>query len=367
MISQIEIYKCPIKLKEPFIISLGPVDYADNIIVVVLTDSGITGFGECSPFMTINGESIDTCFIVGQYLAKALLGNDPLEIEHCSRIMDKVIWGNTCIKSAFDIALYDIASRNACLPLYKYLGGKKNKELLTDYTVSLGEPEKMARDAILIKESGFRVIKVKVGDSGKKDIERIKLIRDAVGPEIPLRIDANQGWEKEEAIETLNALASHNIQFCEEPIARWNYTELPDIRKKSPVSIMADESCGDHHDAKRLTDMSACDSFNIKLAKSSGIFNALKIIKIAEGSGLKIQIGGFLESRLGFTASAHLALTSDNILYCDFDTPLMHVEDMISGGIAYDFSGVVTVPDEPGLGAYVDKSCLKKLKSVIIR
>jgi L-alanine-DL-glutamate epimerase-like enolase superfamily enzyme len=366
-ISQVEIYKSPIKLKEPFVISLGPVEYAENVIVIIHTDSGITGFGECSPFLTILGETIDTCFIVGQHLARGLIGKNPLKIGDCSLIMDKIIYANSCIKSAFDIAIYDIASQHAGLPLYAFLGGKKNKELITDYTVSIGEPDKMAKDALKIKMDGFQVIKVKVGHSGKKDVERIRLIRQSIGHDIPLRIDANQGWETDEAIETLNTMAPFNIQFCEEPIARWNFMGLPEIRKQSPIPIMADESCCDHNDAKRLTDISACDCFNIKLAKSSGVFSALKILRIAEQKGIKIQIGGFLESRLGFTASAHLALTSENIAWCDFDTPLMFTEDPVEGGITYNSGGVVTVPDKPGLGATVSSKYLRSLTNIIIK
>jgi L-Ala-D/L-Glu epimerase len=367
IIKQIEIYKSPIQLTEPFTISLGRVDYAENVIVVIRTNNGITGFGECSPFKTINGESIDTCFIVGQYLAKALIRKNPLNIEECSLNMDKIIFGNSSIKSAFNIALYDIASQNASLPLYSFLGGKNNKQIITDYTVSIGDPRKMAIDAGKIKTAGFQFIKVKLGASGIKDIERIKSIREAIGLEIPLRIDANQGWDTQEAIETLTALAPYNIQFCEEPVPRWNYTVLPLIRKISPLPLMADESCCDHHDAKRLIDLSACDFFNIKLGKSSGIFNALKIIKLAEESHTKIQVGGFLESRLGFTASAHLALTSDNITYCDFDTPLMLAADHVSGGITYDRNGFVTIPDTPGLGAVIDEKYLRTLQKSVVR
>jgi L-alanine-DL-glutamate epimerase-like enolase superfamily enzyme len=367
LIRQIEIYKSPIKLKEPFVISLGLVDFAENVIVVIRTDNGITGFGECSPFKTINGESIDTCFIVGQYLAKALLGKNPLKIEECSLLMDKTIYGNSSIKSAFDIALYDIASQEAGLPLYLFLGGKNNKQLITDYTVSIGDPHKMADDARKIKENGFQIIKVKLGYSGISDIERIRLIREAVGPEMLLRIDANQGWNTEEAIDTLSALYPFNIQFCEEPVPRWNFMDLPKIKKQSPIPVMADESCCDHHDAKRLTDIGACNYFNVKLGKSSGILNALKIVRLAEKAGIKIQIGGFLESRLGFTASAHLALSSESILYCDFDTPLMFVEDPVSGGISYGAKGELTVPDNPGLGAIFNENYLKKLTCTVIK
>ncbi|MEI7829668.1 MAG: dipeptide epimerase [Prolixibacteraceae bacterium] len=365
-ILKIELYQLPVKLKEPFVISLGSFDYASNVVVVIRTDTGLAGFGECSPFMSINGESMETCIVVGQYLAQVLIGEDPENLERCIYKMDRVIYGNASIKSALDMALYDLASQQAKLPLYAFLGGKNDKMLVTDYTVSLGDTQKMVKDALLIKENGFPAIKVKLGESCEKDVERIRLIREAVGMEIPMRIDANQGWDTATAIATLKALGPFNIQHCEEPIPRWNFMELPLVRKESPIEIMADESCSDHHDAQRLIDLQACDQLNIKLGKSSGIFNALKIIKLAEKAGMHLQVGGFLESRLAFTAAAHLALSSDSIVYCDFDTPLMFTEDPVSGGITYDNHGVITVPEGNGLGAWVDETYLKKLKKVEI-
>ncbi len=366
-ISQIEVYQFPVKLKKPFVISLGAFEYAKNVVVVVRTDEELTGFGECSPFMPINGESMETCYVVASYLAKSLIGKDPLNIESCSELMDRTIFGNSSIKSAFDIALYDIAAQQAGLPLYAFLGGKNNKILKTDYTVSLNEPEQMVTDAQEIKDRGFEVIKVKLGDDPEMDIFRIKAIRKQIGDEIPLRLDANQGWDAASAIRVLNELAPYNIQFCEEPIPRWNYMELPRIRKESPIMIMADESCCDHHDAQRLIELQAAPSFNIKLGKSSGIFKAQKIIKLAEKANLQLQIGGFLESRIGFTASAHLALTSDTVKFCDFDTPMMFSDDPVSDGIKYGPNGLVTVPEVPGLGAGLDTDYLKKLTSFTVQ
>jgi L-Ala-D/L-Glu epimerase len=365
-ITKIELYQMPVRLKEPFVISLGSHEFAENVVVVIHTDTGLTGFGECSPFRSINGESMDTCMVVGQYLANGLLGSDPENIAACVVRMDRVIYGNSSIKSAFDIALYDIASQNAGLPLYAFLGGKKDKLLVTDYTVSLGGQHKMAADALKIKENGFQVIKVKLGDAVDKDVERIRLIREAVGYDIPVRIDANQGWNPETAVIALKAMEKYNIQHCEEPIPRWNFMELATVRKHSPIPIMADESCCDHHDAERLIGLGACDLLNVKLGKSAGIFNAIKIVQLAEKAGMQIQTGGFLESRLGFTAAAHLALAGDNIIHCDFDTPLMFTEDPVSGGITYDNKGVVTVPDVPGLGASIDEKLLHMLSKSVV-
>lgn len=365
-IRQVELYKLSVPLIEPFTTSLGTEYTADNVLVRIITEEGIVGFGECSPYMPINGESQDTCFTVGQYFAKAFIGRNPLDIAGNIELMDKIIYGNTSIKSAFDIALYDIASQHAGLPLYRFLGGEKNKTIITDYTVSIDEPEKMAADALKIKEQGYPAIKVKLGRNGNKDVERIAAIRVAVGNDIPLRIDANQGWRVNEAIETLNALAVYNIQHCEEPIARWKFMRLRKVKKNSPIPIMADECCGDEHDAERLIELKACDYFNIKLGKSGGIFKALKMVRMAEKAGIHLQVGAMLESRIAMTAFAHFALCSEAIVHYDFDTALMFKEDPVSGGIQYLPGGVVEVPDVAGLGATINAEKLAGLEKVMV-
>lgn len=385
-IDRIDLYKLLIPLKEPFIISLGAEYNAESVIVVIKTREGITGFGECSPYAAINGEVVDTCMVTGQMLGKILKPENPLDIKKCLQLMDSVIYGNTSIKSAFDMALLDIGSQHAGLPLYKYLrrlrramlkkeDAKKwgvpddhatNKELYTDYTISLGETDKMADDAKRFAAMGFPVIKIKVGGEPQKDIERVKAVRKAVGSNIALRIDANQGWKVKGAVEVLNGVKDCDIQFCEEPIARWNFMKLRKVRKNSPIPIMADETCGDVHDAERLIALGACDMFNIKLGKCGGLYNALKIINAAAANAMPLQIGGFTESRLGITAEVHLAHTGDNILYYDFDTPLMFTEDPVRGGAEYGQNGLVTVTETPGLSASIDAARLEKMESVSV-
>lgn len=366
-IQTISIYKLFVPLKEPFIISLGPIHHVQNVVVVIKTKQGITGFGECSPYMTINGESVDTCFIVGQYFAKVLKGMDAVDIATCCDTMNKTIYANYSIKSAFDMALHDIAAQHAGVPLYRFLGGKKDKILVTDMTVSIGTPEKMQQDAIQFKAAGFPAIKVKLGEDLDKDVARIKAIRAGIGDAIPLRIDANQGWQTaDNAIAVLNALAPYNIEHCEEPIARWRFMELNRVSAASPIPIMADESCGDHHDAERLKALNACPMFNIKLGKTGGLSDAMKIVKLAAAANMHLQIGGFMESRLGMTAGAHWALSDAHIVHCDFDTPLMFTEDPVSGGIEYKQNGVIEVPEVPGLGAAIKEEYLSNAEQVTI-
>ena len=186
LVKKVTIYKLLVPLKEPFVISLGPINSVQNIVVTIETTDGYTGWGECSPFLTINGESLDTAFIVGQYIAKALKGKSALNVAGCLDIMNSVIYGNSSIKSAFDIALHDIAAQHSGLPLYRFLGGETNKILHTDMTVSIGPPQKMKKDAVQFKEDGFTKIKVKLGGTLEEDVERIKAIREGIGMEVPL-------------------------------------------------------------------------------------------------------------------------------------------------------------------------------------
>lgn len=357
-ITHIDLFPLRIPLKAPFVTSLGALDAVESVFVRITTQDGLAGWGECNPFWIINGETQETCMAVGAHLAKALLGRSATDLEAVHACMDRVIFGNNSIKSAFDIACHDIAAQAAGLPLYRLLGGTSNRALVTDYTVSLGPKEKMAADAATIVGNGFPVIKVKLGGAPKEDVERILAIRGAIGSEVPLRIDANQGWTPEQAILVLNALADTNIQHCEEPIPRWQYMELRRVKEASPIPIMADESCCDHHDAERLIALGACQRFNIKLGKSGGLFKARKIIELAETAGMEVQVGGFLESRLAWTAAAHLALTSDAVRFCDMDTPLMFTSDPVHGGISYGAGGRITVPDAVGLGAWMTEVAL---------
>lgn len=366
IIHRIKIYRIPVQLKVPFIISLGKLEFADNVIVVIETAGEIKGFGECSPFQTIHGENSGTCICVGKVIGEKLIGEDALNISGCIAKMDATIFGNSSIKSAFDMALFDIAAQHARLPLYRFLGGNNDKEIFTDYTVSIDTATKMADDAEWILKAGFPVIKVKLGGTEEEDVFRIQQIRERVGSNIPLRIDANQGWDVETAIRILNKLYPYNIQHCEEPVSRKKFMSLTEIRLKTLIPIMADESCFDEFDAERLIALNACDLINVKLGKSSGIFKARKIAALAEQAGIKLQAGGFLESRLGFTAIAHLALSNAQFIHFDFDTPLMFKEDLVTGGITYLEKGRIKIPDGYGLGATISDDVLKAKEATTI-
>jgi L-alanine-DL-glutamate epimerase-like enolase superfamily enzyme len=207
---------------------------------------------------------------------------------------------------------------------------------------------------------------VKLGKNAKEDVERIRMIRKAVGPSIGLRIDANQGWSYEDALYALTELGQYDIQFCEQPMRAWNDPLLPALRKASPVKIMADESVFNHYDAIRLIKAGACDYVNIKFAKSGGILEALKINRVCEEAGIPCMMGGMLESRVALTAFAHFAQSQANVVFYDMDTCLLgHQADPVNGGVQYN-GYLVETPTGTGIGADVDDEFLKTLTSVIV-
>jgi len=365
-ITKVEIIKLNIPYKEPFVISLGVIPEATNVVVRIHSSDGLIGTGECAPFVFIVGETQETVFELSRQLGKILLGKDPYALEERLYEIDRAIKGNPTMKSAFDMALYDLLSLSAGIPLYRLLGGSNTKEIHTDMTISIGDPEKVAADALTFQKEGFPAIKVKLGTSTGEDVERIRAIRQAVGPDYPIRIDANQGWDTMTAIETLKALEPFGIEHCEEPIAHWNNRELVKVREASPIPIMADESLFDHHDAFRLANMGACDYFNIKFSKSGGINKALKIVAVAESAGIKCQVGCMSESRFALTALMHVVLARDNIVHYDMDSSLMLNADPVTGGIEYKGRGLWTLEDQPGIGAAFDEAYLEGMEKISI-
>ncbi len=366
-ITGIEIFKLNVPLKEPFVIALGPITDANNIVVRIHTDSGLTGDGEGSPFTTIVGETQGSDFEIARHIAALLTGKDPLAIEDRIAEMDGALPGNPTIKSAFDMALYDLLGKRAGLPLYQLLGGGNSRTIHTDMTVGIGTPREMAAKAREFMDAGFPAIKVKLGTSVREDVQRIKAIRAAVGDEIPLRIDANQGWDTVTAIKALKALEPFDIDHCEEPVPHWDNQGLARVRANSPIPVMADESAFDHRDAFRLAGMGACDYFNIKLSKSGGIHKALKMIAVAEAAGITSQIGCMAETRYGLTALTHLAAARRNVVHFDIDSSFMHVSDPVTGGIEYRGRGEWVLPDAPGIGAGFDGAVLDRMEKTTVQ
>lgn len=363
-IRQTEIYKLSIPM-HPFTIATGTMHFAQNIFIRVHTDAGLTGHGECSAFPMIAGETQNTCFEMAKDFATLWKGKDAADIEARMNELHAFTAFNSTIKSAFDMALFDLAAKKAGQPLYQFLGGQR-KTLETDLTIGIGTPEEMAAQASDFIGRGVRIIKIKLGKDAEEDVERVKSIREAVGPQILLRIDANQGWDYEDALYALQSMYNYDIQFCEQPMRYWNDDKLPMLKQLSSIPIMADESVFDHHDAERLITADACTYVNIKFSKSGGILEAKKINEVCEARGIPCMMGGMLESRMALTAFAHFATAHDNIQFYDMDTCMLgHKADPVTGGVRYN-GFFLELSDTPGIGADIDEEFLKNCESVVI-
>lgn len=358
IITHTEIYRFSIPM-EPFTIATGTMDFAQNIFIKIYTDEGIYGVGEGSAFPMIVGETQETMLKIAQDFAKIWKGKNPLEIDE--RMTEFTAFTgsfNATCKSAFDMALYDIASKKANLPLYKFLGGNTRK-VITDMTLGIDTPEAMAAKALEHVKNGCTIIKIKLGKKVATDIERVKEIRKAIGNDITIRLDANQGWTFEDAVLALNELKKYDIEFCEQPMRTWFDDDLPELMKLSPIKITADESCFNHHDARKLIKSNSCDYINIKFAKSGGINEGLKIYQEAVMHNIPCMIGSMLESKIALTANLHFALACEKIKFFDLDTCLLgHLVDPVIGGLTYQ-GFELFVNDEIGIGADADPEFLE--------
>jgi L-alanine-DL-glutamate epimerase-like enolase superfamily enzyme len=179
-----------------------------------------------------------------------------------------------------------------------------------------------------------------------------------VGAEMKIRVDANQGWGFDDAVYALQSIGKYNIEFCEQPMRTWYDDRLPELKKLSPVKIMADESVYNHHDARKQINSNSCDYINIKFSKSGGIYEAKQIHNLAAEKGIPCMMGGMLESRIALSAKLHFVYASSNIKFYDMDTCMLgHLVDPCTGGVTYD-GYKLNIDDTPGIGADANEGFL---------
>ncbi len=350
-IKEIQVGQISVPLKKSFKTALRTVDKIEDIVVKITTDTGHVGYGEAAPTAVITGDTKGSIrCAIEDYIAPQIIG---LEIENIEEIMNRIdnsLLKNTSAKAAVDMAIYDLFGQFHKSPLYKILGGYR-KEIISDLTISVNSPEEMAQDSIQAVKRGYKTLKIKVGLDSQMDIKRIQAIRDAIGYNIDLRLDANQGWTPKEAVILLRKMEDKgfNIELVEQPVLANDLEGLKYVTENVSIPILADESVFSPADAVKIIQNRAADLINIKLAKTGGIHNALKICSIAEIYGVECMIGCMLESKLSVSAAVHLAAAKKIITKIDLDGPGLCKEDPIQGGPEFqDYK--ITLNDEPGLG-----------------
>ena len=338
-ITQVKLGRISTPLRVPFKTALRTVNSVEDVIVELHTDTGAVGYGEAPPTGVITGDTTGAILgAIQDHIAPAILGRDLDEFEDLTAAVQKALVHNTSAKAAVDMALWDLLGQKYNAPVYRMLGGAR-KNIVTDITISVNAPEEMARDARTAVQRGYDCLKVKVGIDPELDVARLAAVREAVGKDICIRIDANQAWNAKQAVRILNQMQDKglDIEFVEQPA------------RHADVPVLADESVFSPADALKIMQTGAADLVNIKLMKCGGITNALRIAAAAEVYGVECMIGCMLEAKISVNAAVELACAKKIITKIDLDGPVLCSEDHILGGATFDEKNI-TVSDAPGMG-----------------
>jgi len=351
-ISNIRTHILKAPLKNPFITSLRRVDVLEDLIVVIECDDTSVGYGEGAPTPVITGETMGSMIAAIEYIKPHIIGLEIEDLDTILYLIHSLILKNTTAKSALEIALYDLKAKSVDQPLYQMLGGTKRK-FKTDITISMGEIDKMITDSLDAAKLGYDTLKIKIGDDPQKDIERVKAIHNALDKNIRLRLDANQGWTAKESVTLLHALEKENIiaEFIEQPVKANDTEGLLYIKERVQTPLLADESIFSVEDARRLLEKQAIDYVNIKLAKTAGITQAIKLADLSAEFGVKCMIGCMLEGPISVTAGVHVASAkADIITMLDLDAVSLLASHPVQTDTLFNESEIL-LGNDIGLGA----------------
>ena len=340
--------------------ALGPANFSEYGLVFIDTDEGITGIGEISTVFFPNGRLL--CELVDETLSSIIVGEDPFRISYLMGKLDQAIAGAEPAKAGIDMALWDIVGKALNVPVYQLFGGMTRDRIPLSYSVPFGEPEEMAEFAREKSAQGFRTIKVKVGQGVEQDVAAVRLVREAVGYDRRVRVDANMAWRSPKAaISIIRAMEPYRPELIEQPLPRRELDGLAEIRRQVSVPIMADESVWNPRDAMEVIRRGAADVINVYVAESGGIQNAAKIFAMCDQANVQTMIGSMPELGVGTAAQIHLGIAMNN-LCLDSDTcgVLYHAEDVLLTPLRFK-NGYAFPPDGPGLGVEVDKAVVERL------
>lgn len=360
-IKTIEVFPLALPLKKPFSIALGTTTHTFHSIVRIDTDEGISGWGEGATWHVVYGyDQHSMIWATQRHLAPAIIGMDPFDLERIISTMDKALPGNHMAKAGVEIACQDIRGKALGVPLFRLLGGIVTDPVEVIAVVDIVPPEEaalMAREAL---RNGFRFIKIKVGLNVAEDVERVAAIRNAVGPDVSLRVDGNQGYDRAGAMKACRAFEGFDLQWIEQPLPDWDMEGLAALAREFTTPIAVDESIYDVHDVYRVARAQAADVVNIKVPKCGGLTNALKIANAAEAMGLPCFLGGCIESGLGTAAAIHFAACSPNLhAGVEMAGSSVFMDDIVTEPFLADH-GKMAPPTGAGIGVTIDRDKLAR-------
>jgi L-alanine-DL-glutamate epimerase-like enolase superfamily enzyme len=348
-ITNLDAWPVDMRLAEPYTIAYEHISETTNVFIRLEASTGIVAYGCAAPDLEVTGETaagvLDACSSV---IAPAFKGSDPLRLVMLMERIRPVLKNQPSAMAMADMALFDMLGKAAGLPLYKILGGFRDR-MRTSMTIGILSVEETVNQAVEFADQGFRALKIKGGANVDADIERLIRVRETVGTRIELRFDANQGYSEADALRFVAAVQPARLELIEQPTPRAQDRLLGRVTRQVPLPIMADESLMNLKDAFRMARKGLVDMINIKLMKVGGIDEASKINAVCRAADQEVMVGCMDESALGIAAGLHFALARPNVKYADLDGHLGLVGDPAAGAVVLR-KGILYPTGRPGLG-----------------
>lgn len=369
-ITKIQIDTLAVPLIHPYHLSkeYGIFSTATPILVTVFTDAGIAGYGECDPWPLFTGDSdAVSALILEKHLAPMLIGKDPTNINEIHRIMDATIRNQHLTKSAIDMAVYDIWGKWSGMPVHQLLGGKRRDSMACMWSIGGSTPEESVKDVLEAKAAGYDGCMIKIGGKDwRLDAARTCAVREAVGRDYPLIVDANQGWDVDTAIRYWKQIRHCDIAFFEQPLQSWDVEGMAKVRRAIDIPLSADEGVMTVQDARKLVKAEAVDIFSIKVTKNGGIAPAKAICEYADVNGIQVFFNSMIEEGVTQAASLQIAATCPNTVQSighAFFSPYRLKEDICSYyRQVRPEEGRVLVRDDPGLGITLREEAIARYR-----
>ena len=369
-ITKIVCIPADIPYRKTFRISGGGVDVCQNVLVQVVTDDGQSGIGEAAPLPAYSEETQGTVMhAIREFLGPALIGQDPRDLDRLDAMMESTIHGHAFAKGGISLALYDLAGKALGAPAYRLLGGKRNDRIQFQATVGIQSTAEMVADAQQLVAAGFYDIKIKVGHDVKEDLARLRAIRQAVGPDVLMRVDANQGYRSGDALPVLRQMESIGLLWFEQPVPRGDLDGMARLARELETNILADESAYTPADVMALARHEAADVINIKISKY-GLGNARRMAAVAEAASLPCMVGCMMIMGVATAASIHFCAANDFPYASELDGALFLADDVVVGNPYTEVPAgdkVWPVPEGPGLGVTLKPAWAEALQHEVER
>jgi o-succinylbenzoate synthase len=360
-ITSVEAMQVDIPFRQPFVVWRGSIDRKRHVLVRVTTDTGLTGWGEAAPFLYYAPETAaDVASMVGDFMASELIGKDPRDVraiyEHFG-----MLDGHEFAKCAVETALWDIHGQEAGLPLVRLLGGAVRASVPLVTVLHVADPEEMGREAREWVRRGFRRLKLKIGFGPEQDEAMVAKVREAVGSEPMIRVDAEEHYTTKEALAVGRRLERYDLELISQPVARTDWEGMALLRTALPVPLLADEGIHSPADVMTCVRAQAADMVNIKVVKSGGVLPSLEMAAICRAGHYPVVIGSMIEAGIGTLLGAHVAAVLPGVFSTELCGPLLFAETLLDRPLRIE-DGALWLDETPGLGAAVDEHLLERYR-----